>query len=156
MLQYEWSRGQRTGRSISCLLIDVDHFKAFNDGHGHLAGDACLRTLAQLLARAVRKNMDLAARYGGEEFAVLMPETELADALKAAERLRRKNAETGQQHQGTDLGKVSVSIGVAAMKPSPTGAPEDLLAAADAALCAAKAAGRNQVQASDEIISLVA
>ncbi len=87
-LQQEWLRAQRSGQPLSVLMIDADHFKAFNDRHGHQRGDEALRTLAQLISKHVRRPADLAARYGGEEFSVVLPETTTAGAFTMAQNIR--------------------------------------------------------------------
>ena len=141
---YEIARADRFRTPPSLLMIDVDHFKAINDQHGHLAGDACLKSLAALLAQSMR-SVDLAARFGGEEFVVLLPETPEAQALVAAERMRSK-----VQAQPIGIGgdappvPITISVGVAsAAGPAPT--LDEMLARADAAVYRAKHAGRNQV-----------
>jgi len=145
----EWRRAQRHGHALSLLMIDIDHFKAYNDGHGHVEGDRCLRAVAGSLNAALQRASDLLARYGGEEFAALLPETDAAAAQRTAERL---HAVVGRL--APMLGQaVSVSIGVATLLPAP-GDPSDLLVRrADRALYAAKAAGRNRVEVASEAAS---
>jgi diguanylate cyclase (GGDEF)-like protein len=127
------------------LMIDVDHFKAVNDRHGHHAGDLVLRALADRL-REVLRQADVVARLGGEEFAALMPETDMPAALLAAERVRQICQAIGPQLEGfADMG-VSVSIGVAQWRPGET--LDHLLERADAALYRAKRGGRNRVESS--------
>ncbi|WP_176763961.1 GGDEF domain-containing protein [Aquimonas voraii] len=128
-------RALLTGRRLSVLLIDVDHFKQVNDREGHLAGDEVLRQLGQLLQRAVRSDT-VVARYGGEEFAVITP-SGLAEAVGLAERLRRAVEADS---------RIRVSLGVASFEPKLDGDEPALLARADRALYAAKAAGRNRVE----------
>ena len=132
------SAAVQTGRPVAVLLIDVDHFKAFNDSHGHLAGDEVLKNVAAALGRGVRENT-LVARYGGEEFALVVPHCEQAAALELGRRLCALVAE--------DCAGVTVSIGVAATVPAATDALDLLLARADAALYRAKRNGRNRVEA---------
>jgi diguanylate cyclase (GGDEF)-like protein len=139
-LDRELSRARREGASLSLVLLDVDHFKAINDGHGHQVGDEVLAIVARTLAETVR-DMDLVARYGGEEFVVLLPGTALDDAMGTAERLR--TAVARQQAPAP----VTVSAGVATFPDqAPSGA--ELLVLADRALYEAKRAGRNRVVAS--------
>jgi diguanylate cyclase (GGDEF)-like protein/PAS domain S-box-containing protein len=146
----EWRRSCREHQPLSVLLLDVDHFKLFNDCYGHLAGDGCLQAIASQLSAAGRRPGDLAARYGGEEFLVLMPRTDRDGALSVAESVRKLVLDLAIAHAGSpDPGIVTVSIGVATARPGdPGGAPENfgaLLAAADTALYQAKSRGRNRV-----------
>ena len=146
----EWRRSRREHQPLSVLLLDVDHFKLFNDRYGHLAGDGCLRVIASQLAATARRPGDLAARYGGEEFLLLMPRTDRAGGLSVAERVRKLVLDLAIAHEGSrNLGIVSVSIGVATAWPQdPGNGPGDvsaLLAAADTALYQAKSGGRNRV-----------
>ena len=144
-LDGEISRSMRHQRTFSLIILDVDHFKVFNDTHGHLAGDAALRDVATLLQQAGRTE-DLCARYGGEEFLILMPETDHEAALQAAERIR--HAVQAHPFEGRDEqpeGNVTVSLGVATF---PADGPDGnaLIGRADAALYHAKERGRNRVQ----------
>src|SRR5882672_3498825 len=141
---YEVARADRIRTPPSLLMIDIDHFKAINDQHGHLAGDACLKSLAALLVESVRA-VDLVARFGGEEFVALLPETSVAQSLVAAERMRCKvQAQPVGIGDGAPPVAVIISVGVAsAAEPVPT--LDELLARADAAVYRAKNAGRNQV-----------
>ncbi len=122
-------------------MLDVDRFKAVNDGHGHAAGDSVLRAVAARAAAAIRAG-DLLARVGGEEFAILLPGADLARAAEAAERVRATLAERPVEAGGTALA-VTASLGCAALASGE--APEALVARADARLYAAKGAGRNRV-----------
>jgi diguanylate cyclase len=133
----EWERRKTT---FSLLMLDVDHFKKFNDTHGHQAGDQVLRDVAAALSQVTRE-MDLVARYGGEEFAVILPVTPLADALRAAERARAAIEASITRVAGADL-RVTTSIGVGQISAGDTA--EGLVQRADAALYAAKKAGRNR------------
>ena len=128
--------------SLSLLLLDIDHFKKVNDTHGHLAGDAVLANLAQVLGRAVR-NEDVVARFGGEEFAIILRAIGIDPAVQMAERLRRLVELTSA---GTGAYKATVSIGVAGLPSSVVKTPEQLVEAADRALYKAKAEGRNCVR----------
>jgi diguanylate cyclase (GGDEF)-like protein len=125
-------------------MVDVDYFKKLNDHDGHVAGDACLRTLGKILGAAVRKG-DLAARYGGEEFALLLPGADREAALKVAERLRAAVEDLRIAHVAAPAGHVTVSIGVASLNPRPRMNPQMLVEMADAGLYAAKRGGRNTV-----------
>ncbi|MEE4678662.1 sensor domain-containing diguanylate cyclase [Pseudomonas alliivorans] len=143
-METEWSRAQRSGKPLSMLMIDVDHFKAFNERHGHQGGDQALRKVAQTIAGNIRRPGDMAARYGGEEFVVVLPETDSKGALKIAENVR-KAIETLPPFP-CDEQPITVSIGVA----SQTVHSGDKLAAffgiADKALYQAKNNGRNRVE----------
>ncbi len=146
-LSTELDRASRHDEPLSLLMIDIDHFKAVNDRHGHLVGDATLRSVARVLLADVRPS-DLVARYGGEEFVVLLPETTAAGAGLIAERIRRRIAQT-PLHEGDDAPlAVTVSIGVAAHPEHGGGDGLALLRAADRALYAAKSGGRNRVEMS--------
>lgn len=135
-----------TGRLLSLVVVDIDHFKSFNDMYGHRMGDAVLRVVAEVLRRHVRAD-DLVARYGGEEFVLLLADAGLDAALAVAERIRE---EAGARHlvdrrTGRDLGRLTISAGVAEYQP---GEPlDELFRRADAALYEAKRAGRNRVVA---------
>ena len=141
----EISRAIRHERQFSLVLLDVDHFKSYNDQNGHLAGDDVLRDIARLLMSEGRTE-HLCARYGGEEFVVLMPETDRTAARHAAERIRRKVAEHPFDHRETQPGgAVTVSLGVACF-PDDAVDGDALLGSADAALYRAKELGRNRVE----------
>ena len=145
-LAAEWRRAVRTGHAVSLLMIDVDHFKRFNDTHGHQRGDDCLRQVAQAVAGAAGRPADVVARYGGEEFVVLLPDTAQEGALEVAERAH--GAVRGVEVPGARGGMVgvSVSVGVATAVRAQDGGAAALLLAADRALYAAKAAGRDRVE----------
>jgi diguanylate cyclase (GGDEF)-like protein len=135
----------RSGRPMAVLLMDVDHFKAYNDGYGHPAGDTCLRRIAQCLSDRLEGSPLRLARYGGEEFVAIASAAE-GDAMMAmAEQLRAAVEAMAIEHGGTPAGRVSISIGVALGLPSEAG-PEALTEAADAALYRAKRGGRNRVE----------
>ena len=141
----ELRRAQRHGRAIAAIMLDVDHFKRFNDSFGHEAGDLVLRELAGALRRSTRGS-DVASRYGGEEFLVLLPECPLEAALRKAEQLREEVAKLELRYDGRPLGPVSVSLGVASF-PDHAKESAELLRRADEALYLAKQAGRNRVVA---------
>jgi diguanylate cyclase (GGDEF)-like protein len=134
------------GRELALLLLDIDAFKGFNDLYGHQAGDACLQRVAATLASAFRRPTDVVARYGGEEFAAILPHTDVWTALELAEGLRAAVEALGVRSAASSAGVVSVSIGVAVFVPQSHARTEDLVRAADEALYAAKAAGRNCVR----------
>jgi len=145
-LQAECAHSVRYGTPLSLVLIDVDHFKRYNDLYGHPAGDECLRRVGAAVLAARLRSCDVAARYGGEEIAVLLPQTDAAGATAAAERLRQAIEALEISHAGNPAGRVTVSVGVSNLVRSDgEGAPARLVRDADGALYAAKAAGRNQV-----------
>jgi diguanylate cyclase (GGDEF)-like protein len=142
-LALEVERSSRSGLPLSLLMLDVDHFKQFNDGFGHPAGDEVLRQFARVLADTRRAN-DVVARYGGEEFAIILVDTAKFTAAKVAERVRERIYSHDFAEAALRAGRISVSIGVATF-PDDGGDAEALVRAADAALYAAKRAGRNRV-----------
>ncbi len=150
-LSLEVERSQRSGLPLSLLMLDVDHFKQFNDTFGHPAGDEVLRQLARVLNDTRRAN-DVVARYGGEEFAVILVDTAKFTAAKVAERVRERVAGHDFSDAAQRAGKISVSIGVATFPDDGTDA-EALVRAADTALYAAKRAGRNRVVLATEAMS---
>ncbi len=140
----EWLRARREKSPLALLLLDVDHFKRFNDSYGHQAGDDCLRRVAQCLLSIVFRPGDVVARYGGEEFVVVLPSIDLSGALVVAERVREAVSHMGIPHAGSSFGVVTVSIGVSAGVPSQSVDYHALVKAADIALYQAKGAGRNR------------
>ena len=149
-LDAEWRRAMRTAAPFSVLMIDADHFKSYNDTYGHLAGDGLIQAIARSTGASIRRPGDLAARYGGEEFVVLLPATDLDGACRVAEAIRASVIALAVPHE-TALGTVAtVSIGVATAHPTMDRSAADLMAAADAALYRAKAAGRNRVSVAPE------
>jgi diguanylate cyclase (GGDEF)-like protein len=142
LLEHEARRTQRTKHPFSVLVVDVDHFKKFNDTYGHLAGDQVLTKLATVLQHTIRE-IDSAARYGGEEFVLLLPETDLAGAVQAGERIRARLARE-KFAVGDDEATVTVSMGAAEF-PIDGDTTEAVIASADAALYQAKRRGRNRV-----------
>ena len=147
----EQERSQRFDHPYSIVMIDIDHFKAYNDSKGHQAGDDCLRWVARSIASACRTT-EFVGRYGGEEFAVLVPETDLDDGRVLAERIRGAIQELSISHPASPtIDRVTVSIGVAS---GATGSWEDLLKEADIALYGAKKNGRNRVCAAQPTDSM--
>ncbi|WP_268799771.1 sensor domain-containing diguanylate cyclase [Pseudomonas huanghezhanensis] len=144
VLKQEWSRGSRSGLPLSLLMIDVDHFKAFNDRHGHHGGDEALRQVAETIGGTVRRPGDLAARYGGEEFSVVLPETGLEGAKVIAQRIRE--AVEALPRFANDPDSITVSIGLASYTPTASESHALLFVAADKALYQAKKNGRNRVE----------
>jgi diguanylate cyclase (GGDEF)-like protein/PAS domain S-box-containing protein len=149
MLPKEWRRSMRVADPLSLLLIDIDHFKAFNDRYGHPGGDQCLRLIADTIATVIRRPHDLVARYGGEEFVAVLPATTLDGAIQIAEALRAAIAALAVPHAAVPGGAVTASIGVASTVPTSDSLPATLVAAADGALYAAKRSGRNRVAVAD-------
>jgi diguanylate cyclase (GGDEF)-like protein/PAS domain S-box-containing protein len=145
LLATEFQRAAREQVPLAVLLLDVDCFKAYNDLHGHLSGDECLRLVAGATASALKRPGDLAARYGGEEFVVLLPQTELAGALAVGEDIRAAVADLRVDHPGSLYRHVTISVGAASIMPLPGGNPSGLVEAADRALYRAKSDGRNRV-----------
>lgn len=148
-IELEWLRSQRERQPLSMLLIDVDFFKRYNDSYGHQQGDECLRQIASTVEDALFRPADLAARYGGEEFAVIMPNTNSPGAKAVATRICERIRALNLAHAHSDVANhVTISVGVATMTPGAESARlqsfPDLIAAADAALYAAKHAGRDR------------
>ena len=146
VLEQEWYRAQRSGIPLSVIMLDVDHFKPFNDHYGHLAGDDCLRSLARALLKEVRRSGELVARYGGEEFVVLMPDTSLDAALEIAHRIQESVRSLALPHELSEPGIVTFSLGVASLVPSEQYVPDNLIRQADRALYRAKELGRNRLE----------
>ncbi len=147
----EWRRALRHQSPLSLVLIDIDHFKAFNDNYGHQRGDRCLKHVAHTLGKTLRRASDLLARYGGEEFVVILPDSHAMGAAIVAEYLRADIVKLGMPHAHSETADcVTISLGVSTMIPVRDDTPETLIAAADKALYQAKAAGRNQVVVAEE------
>ena len=142
-LASEWRRAKRNGHSLALAMLDVDHFKNYNDFYGHPAGDQCLRAVAGLIETFGRRPGDLVARYGGEEFALLAPVTDGAEALALAQGICRELERLALPHAKSPYGVITISIGVAALVPGEDNDPGMLVRAADQALYRAKQAGRN-------------
>ncbi len=145
-LKKEWERSKRTKRPISILMVDIDFFKNYNDSFGHLAGDECLRRVAEAMSKNLRKEIDLVARCGGEEFVVILPEVDASQARKVAERIRQAVLNLNIPNPGSETsGKITVSVGVASTVPQEGMSEESLVETADKALYTAKREGRNKV-----------
>jgi diguanylate cyclase (GGDEF)-like protein len=144
-LDFEWVKAQQYDAALSLLMIDVDHFKQFNDTYGHPEGDVCLAKLGETLAGIAADTMGFAGRYGGEEFCLLLPNTDAARALEIGEMVRQTVWDQAMPHSISVHQTVTVSVGVAGTKPTSMQRPGDLIEAADAALYAAKHRGRNAV-----------
>jgi len=147
-LEKEWQRAVRGGGALSLVVLDVDHFKLYNDSLGHPAGDICLQQVAQAIAAHASRSGDLAARYGGEEFVLLFADTDADSALHLAEAIRAGIEALQLPHPRSSTSPwITVSIGVATIRPHQLDDREALFVAADRALYVAKEAGRNQVRA---------
>jgi diguanylate cyclase (GGDEF)-like protein len=144
-LDFEWMKAQQYDTELSLMMIDVDHFKLFNDTYGHPEGDACLSRLGETLAGIAAETMGFAGRYGGEEFCLLLPDTDSARAQEVGEMVRAAVEGLAMPHCTSSHQIVTVSVGVACTKPNDIQRPGDLIEAADAALYAAKHRGRNAV-----------
>ena len=144
ILKAEWRRAQRDRKSVALPLIDADNFKSYNDQFGHQAGDKMPATIARAIGGSTRHPADIAARWGGEEFAVLLPGTLVKDAYDLAERIRASVVALAPGPHGWQGSAPTVSIGVAAMIPSTSLEPGDLIKTADNALYEAKSSGRNR------------
>lgn len=143
-LNNEWQRERRDLGALSLLMIDVDHFKRYNDTYGHQAGDHCLQQIAIALEHEVYRPGDLVARYGGEEFAVILTATDAEGASKVARRILDRVAGLAIPHGGSETGCVTLSIGASTLLPQPGMTQDDLIASADNALYRAKHGGRNR------------
>jgi diguanylate cyclase (GGDEF)-like protein len=144
VLQLEWNRALRDHTPLGLLILDIDHFKAYNDFYGHQGGDACLKTVTEVLSAHVRRAGDTLARYGGEEFVILLAKSSTQEALELAEHLRQAVEARAIPHQKSTIGHVSISIGVTSLIPSETTSAAQLVNIADQALYRAKDLGRNR------------
>jgi diguanylate cyclase (GGDEF)-like protein len=149
-LELLWQQAVVNGRSLTVLLIDIDHFKAYNDFYGHQAGDRALRQVAQTIQKSVRRPLDILTRYGGEEFAAVLYDVEGEQAREIAERIRVTVGELNIEHrESRPFSRVTISIGVAAIVPTALRSPSGAVQLADQALYAAKVQGRNRVELMD-------
>ena len=146
-LEQEWARALREGSTMAMVLADIDYFKAFNDHYGHQAGDDCLQRVARVFREVLQRPGDLAARYGGEEFVVVLPKTDLEGAVVIAESIRTRVERLNIPHESSKTTNyVTLSLGVATVRPSPRMHPADLVGLADKALYQAKQKGRNRCE----------
>lgn len=145
-LSTEWLRANRSHASLALILIDVDHFKRYNDRYGHPSGDECLKSVARALRRGLHRPGDVVVRYGGEEFACLLPETDLNGAMRVARHLEQVVRDLQIVHEDSEVAStVTVSLGVAVKTANSPATYEELLTIADEQLYKAKTAGRAQV-----------
>jgi len=150
-LATEWRRSIRSGLALSLLMLDVDHFKQYNDSFGHQGGDQCLTSIARIIAESVQRAGDFAARYGGEEFAVILPITDEAGAQSIAENIRARIEQHAIPHPMSSVGRyVTVSIGRATATAHMNEQPAKIISLADMGLYQAKNLGRNRVCTCDE------
>jgi diguanylate cyclase (GGDEF)-like protein len=146
VLEAEWLRALRRQAPLSLIIFDADYFKAYNDHYGHVAGDECLRKIADTMTEIARRPADVVARFGGEEFGIVLPETDAEGALAMAEGLRRRIENLGFSHAASPMGLLTLSGGCATMTPEGSETATHLLSAADEALYEAKRQGRNRVE----------
>jgi diguanylate cyclase (GGDEF)-like protein len=144
-LDFEWLKAQQSGDHLTLLMIDVDHFKLFNDTYGHPEGDACLARVGEALSSLADRCSGFAGRYGGEEFCLLLPGTEVARGVQIGEMVRAAIWNLAVSHATSAHQRVTVSVGVASTMPATLETANDLIEAADASLYAAKRRGRNTV-----------
>ncbi len=146
-LEEEWNRCRRKHAPLSLLIIDIDHFKLYNDNYGHTRGDECLKEVAEIISANARRAADTAARYGGEEFAAILPTTPASGARQVAENIREAVREARMEHESSPVDEyLTVSIGTHTMVPDGQKDSEDLVEAADRALYQAKNGGRDRVE----------
>jgi diguanylate cyclase (GGDEF)-like protein/PAS domain S-box-containing protein len=151
-LDNEWSHALLSAKPLSLIMLDIDHFKIYNDTYGHLKGDECLKQVAKTLKNTLKRQGDFIARYGGEEFSVILPNTSLGGAAIVAENLRSKIESLNMEHTNSKVKPiVTISIGVSSMIPTEQSNPKDLIELADRALYKAKNKGRNQVKVSAKL-----
>lgn len=146
-LQREYSRLTRSKSKLSVILLDVDHFKEYNDCYGHVMGDECLRKIGRVLEQCINRAVDLAARYGGEEFACILPDTDITAAVKIAENIRQNIEDLKIEHIKSTVSRfVTASLGVTTVEYASHISPEKIIAMADKLLYQAKVSGRNQIR----------
>lgn len=148
----EWQRNQRAKTALALLMLDVDFFKRYNDGYGHLQGDDCLKKVAGIVQKSVKRPGDMVARYGGEEFAVILPGTDLAGAMQVADTILQSVREAQLVHAFSDVAPtVTMSCGVAAIIPQAGYSIASLVSAADQALYTSKEKGRNRFEGNADV-----
>ncbi|MBD2776631.1 diguanylate cyclase domain-containing protein [Iningainema tapete] len=142
-IEQQWKQLAREQKPLSLILCDLDYFKGYNDTYGHLAGDECLVQIAAAINSAVKRSADLVARYGGEEFAVILPNTDETGAVQVATAIQNQVRQLQLEHSSSNVGYVTVSMGIATTIPSHNSLPQALIASADGALYRAKQQGRD-------------
>jgi len=144
VLEREWAQARRNQQPLSLMILDVDHFKQYNDCYGHLQGDECLKSVARILASTAQRPRDLLARFGGEEFVIVLPETDAHSAQKIAQQCLALVNQAQIRHEGTGADQVlAMSIGVGSMIPGPEDEPRRFIDQVDSRLYQAKKNGRN-------------
>lgn len=150
ILEREWQRSKRENTSLALIMLDVDFFKNYNDAYGHIAGDECLKRIAEVLKTTAKRPTDLVVRYGGEEFAIVLPDTDVQGARVVGERVRSGVEKLGIQHKMSPISKVvTASIGISVVVLAKETLPITMIAAADEALYQAKQSGRNQIKVAE-------
>jgi diguanylate cyclase (GGDEF)-like protein len=148
-LTQEWWRACREQKPISAILIDIDHFKEYNDLNGHLAGDAYLVKLSEYIEHTFKRSADIKARYGGDEFVVVLPDTSNNECQRLAETLKTEIDKLVKNLKFNPETPLSISLGIATLVPEQNSVPESLIAAADAALYQSKSQGKSRIQSAD-------
>jgi diguanylate cyclase (GGDEF)-like protein len=150
----EWARAKRDNEPLSLIMVDIDHFKEYNDHYGHPAGDLCLVEVAQAMHHALSRPGDVVARIGGEEFAFLLPQTDLGGAISVAEQIRERILALNLPHEASPVAShVTLSFGVSSSELSSVSSPAELIRTSDIALYEAKRCGRNQIVAAPKTAS---
>ena len=153
-LSKEWARAKRDHAPLSLIMVDIDHFKEYNDHYGHPAGDLCLVDVAQAMHHTLSRPGDVVARIGGEEFAFLLPQTDLSGALSVAEQIRERILALNLPHEASPVAShVTLSFGVSSSELASVSSPADLIRTSDMALYEAKRCGRNQIVAAQKTAS---
>lgn len=147
IMKIEWDNARRNHQPLSVILLDIDYFKQYNDHYGHIAGDDCLKQVAETLSSSATRARDFVARYGGEEFVLVLPETDLHSAEKVADRCRRRILKRQIPHEKSQVDKVlTVSLGVGTIIPSHADEPRKFIEKVDRLLYRAKQNGRNRAE----------
>jgi diguanylate cyclase (GGDEF)-like protein len=147
VLETEWRRSRRLQKELSVIILDIDKFKAYNDSYGHLKGDECIKSIAEVLDNFFKRPGDLTARWGGEEFSCLLPDTDINNAKILAEGLRQEIENLNIEHKTYERGKITISLGVSSIIPQKNDDDyQSIMVEADNALYKAKEMGRNRVE----------